>query len=187
MASGPARTCIGCRECGTDEELIRLVRSPQGDVVVDLRRKLPGRGAWVHPRQECLRAAAKALSRAFKAPTRVDADELLERVRSSLQHAAADGLSLAAAAGAVAGGRAAVQQALKDGKATHVLVASDASDRARRDAETFAGNRGIVPVVWTTDELGQRTGSPPRAMLAVLDHPASQHLRRQLRRLRQLG
>ena len=188
MARPAVRTCIGCREQVGDDELLRLVRSPDGQVVVDLRRRLPGRGAWVHPQRSCLEQAPRALSRAFKTATKLPAGVVLvDVVREHLLRAATDGLSQAAAAGGIAGGRAAVGQAVAEGRATQVLIASDASDRARRDAATLAGPRPVMNVTWTTDDLGRLTGQAPRAMVAVLGGPATQHLRRQLRRLRQLG
>jgi len=181
----PTRTCIGCRERAADDELIRLVRSPDGEVVVDLRRRLPGRGAWVHPRATCLEASSRALSRAFRA--RTEAGDLVSLVRERLRHAASDGLSLAAAAGAIHGGRSAVQQLLADEAASHILVAVDASERARRQAAAMAGSVPMVQTWWTMADLGRLTGRRPRAMVAIRPVRASQHLRRQLRRLRQLG
>ena len=51
-------------------ELIRVVRSPEGEISLDSKGKMPGRGAYVCPGEECLKRAikSKALSRAFGAP-----------------------------------------------------------------------------------------------------------------------
>ena len=53
----------------TQEELIRVVKSPEGEVSLDFKGKKPGRGAYVCPDAECLRRARKsrALERAFSA------------------------------------------------------------------------------------------------------------------------
>ena len=51
----PERTCIVTREAGSPEGLIRFVVAPDGTVVADLRRKLPGRGAWVTARADVVR------------------------------------------------------------------------------------------------------------------------------------
>ena len=66
----PMRQCLGCREMKPKKELIRVVRSPQGEVSLDFRGKLPGRGAYVCPNPACLGKArkSKALERAFSAP-----------------------------------------------------------------------------------------------------------------------
>ena len=66
----PMRQCLGCREMKPKKELIRVVRSPQGEVSLDFKGKLPGRGAYVCPNPACLGKArrTKALERAFSAP-----------------------------------------------------------------------------------------------------------------------
>lgn len=64
----PIRQCLGCREMKPKRELLRIVRSPEGTVCLDLRGKANGRGAYVCPQTDCLKKAirAKALSRAFE-------------------------------------------------------------------------------------------------------------------------
>ncbi len=79
--SEPERTCIVTREAGSPEGLIRFVVAPDGTVVADLRRKLPGRGAWVTARADVVRQAVRArlFARAFKAEVKVPprlADEI---------------------------------------------------------------------------------------------------------------
>lgn len=63
----PLRQCLGCREMKPKRELLRVVRSPEGEVSLDLRGKANGRGAYVCPNPECLKRAikTKAISRAF--------------------------------------------------------------------------------------------------------------------------
>ena len=66
----PVRQCLGCREHKPKPELIRVVRSPEGEVSLDFKGKKPGRGAYVCPDPTCLQKARKsrALERAFSAP-----------------------------------------------------------------------------------------------------------------------
>jgi predicted RNA-binding protein YlxR (DUF448 family) len=63
----PMRQCLGCREMKAKRELIRVVRSPEGEVSLDFKGKANGRGAYICPNAECLKRAvkAKALERAF--------------------------------------------------------------------------------------------------------------------------
>ena len=63
----PQRQCMGCRERKAKRELIRVVRSPEGEVSLDFGGKKPGRGAYVCHDVECLKKArkSKALERAF--------------------------------------------------------------------------------------------------------------------------
>ena len=66
----PKRQCVGCREMKSKRELIRVVRSPEGEVSLDFKGKMPGRGAYLGPAPDCLARAKKsrALERAFSAP-----------------------------------------------------------------------------------------------------------------------
>lgn len=63
----PMRQCLGCREMKPKWELIRVVRSPEGEISLDFKGKAPGRGAYICPAPACLKQAikAKALERAF--------------------------------------------------------------------------------------------------------------------------
>ena len=64
----PMRQCLGCREMKPKRELLRVVRSPEGAIALDLRGKASGRGAYVCRSTECLKKAirSKAISRAFE-------------------------------------------------------------------------------------------------------------------------
>lgn len=64
----PLRKCIGCGEMKPKKELLRIVRSPEGSVSCDATGRSPGRGAYICPCADCLRAAHKAhrLERAFE-------------------------------------------------------------------------------------------------------------------------
>ena len=63
----PMRQCIGCRAQRPKKELIRVVRSPEGEISLDFKGKANGRGAYLCPDPACLKKAvrAKALSRAL--------------------------------------------------------------------------------------------------------------------------
>lgn len=71
----PMRQCLGCREMKPKRELIRVVRSPEGEIGLDFKGKAPGRGAYICSSPDCLKKAikTKALERAFSAqiPTEV--------------------------------------------------------------------------------------------------------------------
>lgn len=63
----PMRQCLGCREMKPKRELIRVVKSPEGEISLDFKGKKPGRGAYICPAPECLAHARKSrgLERAF--------------------------------------------------------------------------------------------------------------------------
>ena len=64
----PQRQCVGCREMKGKKELIRVVRSAEGNVSLDFSGRSPGRGAYVCPDPECLKKAqrSKALDRSLE-------------------------------------------------------------------------------------------------------------------------
>jgi predicted RNA-binding protein YlxR (DUF448 family) len=65
--------CVGCRTKGAATGLLRVV-AVDGTLVPDPRRRLPGRGAWLHPDPECLRAAERrrAFPRALRTQGTLD-------------------------------------------------------------------------------------------------------------------
>lgn len=90
--AGPVRMCIGCRHRGLATDLLRVV-ARQIDtrhsgiavaagyvVVVDPERRLPGRGAWLHPVPECMRQAdrRRAFGRALRVPGTLDLSALTQ-------------------------------------------------------------------------------------------------------------
>jgi hypothetical protein len=77
----PARTCIACREGADKRELVRIVRTPEGDVSVDETGKANGRGAYIHPRQQCLDDALRhsKIDRALRVRLKEDDTDRLKR------------------------------------------------------------------------------------------------------------
>lgn len=64
----PVRTCVACRTSGDKRALIRIVRCPSGDIVIDPTGKMPGRGAYICDSADCMHKAIKEkrLSKALK-------------------------------------------------------------------------------------------------------------------------
>ena len=63
----PLRMCLGCGEMKPKKELVRIVKSPEGEISLDLTGKKPGRGAYICRSAECLNKAQKSrrLEKAF--------------------------------------------------------------------------------------------------------------------------
>lgn len=80
----PMRQCLGCREMKPKRDLIRVVRSPEGEISLDFRGKANGRGAYVCRDRACLAKAvkAKALERAFSAPI---PPEVVEKLQAEME------------------------------------------------------------------------------------------------------
>jgi len=79
----PLRMCTGCMEMKPKKELIRVVKSPEGEVSVDLTGKKSGRGAYVCKSSECLEKAfkAKRLSRNLDTPI---SEDVYNRLREEI-------------------------------------------------------------------------------------------------------
>lgn len=80
----PMRMCTGCREMKQKKELIRIVKTPEGEIKLDLTGKLNGRGAYICKSAECLKKARKsgALSRAFACEM---PDGIYEKIETELE------------------------------------------------------------------------------------------------------
>ena len=76
------RKCTGCNEMKPKKELVRVVKSPEGEISIDLTGKKPGRGAYVCRDAACLAKARKAkrLERAFSCDIPDDVYDSMEEV-----------------------------------------------------------------------------------------------------------
>lgn len=80
----PVRTCLGCGQEADKRELVRVVRSPQGDVAVDPSGKANGRGAYLHPDPACFEKAAR--KRRLDAALRVNLrEDDVDRIRRDFE------------------------------------------------------------------------------------------------------
>ena len=81
----PLRKCVGCNEMKEKKQLVRVVRSPEGEISLDLTGRKPGRGAYVCASLSCLQAARKArrLERAFSCAIPA---EVYDRLEEELQN-----------------------------------------------------------------------------------------------------
>jgi predicted RNA-binding protein YlxR (DUF448 family) len=136
--SATVRMCAVTRQVRPIEELIRFVVSPSGEVIADLKRKLPGRGLWISASRQTVAEAVKRnhFSKGFKRDVRPkptladDTEELLVR-------GAIEALAMVAKAGQVVSGFSKVEDALTQRQAkvsaTGLIHASDgAADGIRK-------------------------------------------------------
>ncbi|AZO19180.1 RNA-binding protein [Mesorhizobium sp. M2A.F.Ca.ET.043.05.1.1] len=174
------RTCIVTRRQAEADELIRFVVGPDSAVVPDIKRNLPGRGCWVTAdRLHIEKAAAKNLfARAFKAQVTVPSD-LGGMVDGLLSRYALGMLGLARKAGAVVLGAAKVEGAVRDGQASLVLHAAEASDdgvrkisQARRATVHLGGSAILAYKLFSEAELSLALGGTNVIHAAVLAQDA---------------
>ena len=184
--SATVRMCAVSRDVRPIDELIRFVVAPSGEVVADLKRKLPGRGLWVSASRRMVAEAVRRhqFSRGFKrdvgvaATLAADTELLLERFT-------VDALAMAAKAGQVISGFAKVEDALdrhgRDAVRALIHATDGAADGIRKlDAIVGQNDRNgghsakisIVNVL-TSEQLDLALGRSNVIHAALLAGPAS--------------
>ena len=129
----PERTCVVTRSVESKERLLRFVLAPDGQIVPDLKNKLPGRGIWVTANAEILGKAVKRQSfkRALKGGPDVDAG-LVTLVGDLLEKDALQSLALANKAGLVMTGAMKIGSALSEGGLMALIHATDGTADGHR-------------------------------------------------------
>ena len=148
------RTCIVSREQKPEAELIRFALSPEGDVVPDLRRKLPGRGCWVSNSRVTLADAIKrhAFSKALdeKAKAAVDLPDLVGKLmRAEMTQA----LALCRKAGLATSGNSKVEDALRHGKVVALIHVAGSSQDGAEKLNRLCGPDAAIIELFETNEL----------------------------------
>ena len=181
--SATMRMCAVSREVRPIGELIRFVVSPQGEVVPDLKRKLPGRGLWVSASRRTVAEAVRRnqFSKGFKRDVRA-APTLPADTETLLVRSATEALAMAAKAGQVVSGFSKVEGALQQGQAEALIHASDGAADGIRKLDAIVRQRGgnhgesqempIVSVL-TSAELDLALGRSNVIHAALLAGPAS--------------
>jgi predicted RNA-binding protein YlxR (DUF448 family) len=178
----PERTCIVTRAQAPVEALIRFVVAPDGSVVPDFRRRLPGRGMWVTARADCVALAEKRrlFARAHGGPVKVDPG-LADRVGEGFSAAALAALSMARKAGTVTAGFAKVEAALATGDVIALIHAAEAAPDGVAKLQSAARRQpgdGKLAVIrcFTGEQLDLAFGRPNVIHAALLAGPASRNL-----------
>jgi predicted RNA-binding protein YlxR (DUF448 family) len=193
--SATMRMCAVTRQVQPIDELIRFVVSPQGEVMADLKRKLPGRGLWVAASRQVVAEAVRRnqFNKGFKRDVRV-APTLVADTETLLVRGVIEALAMAAKAGQVVAGFSKVEGALEGALAQrraqtsiHALIhASDgAADGIRKLDAIVRQNTGQntengdeshpFPVVTalTSEQLDLALGRSNVIHAALLAGPAS--------------
>ncbi|MGE0239716.1 MAG: RNA-binding protein [Parvibaculaceae bacterium] len=161
MSQGPAeaneivadRMCIVTREVMDEARLIRFVRGPDGVVVPDLNRKLPGRGVWVGLSKARVAEAVKrrAFGRGLGEVTA--GTDLPDQVGGLLRKAALSYISLAKKAGEAVAGAAKVEDMMASGRARIVIHAREAAQNGRQKIDNLSGPSVETISLFTSTEL----------------------------------
>jgi predicted RNA-binding protein YlxR (DUF448 family) len=181
--SATMRMCAVSREVRPIDELIRFVVAPSGEVVPDLKRKLPGRGLWIGASRRTVAEAVRRhhFSRGFKRDVRVAAT-LPADTEALLERSCSEALAMAAKAGQVVSGYAKVEALLEQGRAEALIHASDGAADGIRKLDAIAGQRSRnigdshrLPIVTalTSAQLDLALGRSNVIHAALLAGPAS--------------
>jgi hypothetical protein len=181
VATATERTCALTRDVLPVERLLRFVVAPSGEVVADLKRKLPGRGIWITATRAALAEAVQrnVFARNFKRDLRVPAD-LVEQTGRLLERAALDALAIVGKSGNVVTGFSKVEAALAHEAIAALIHASDAADDGKRKLnaglhrETTEKTREIVVIEeFSGGQLDLALSRPNVVHAALLAGPVS--------------
>jgi uncharacterized protein len=182
------RTCIVTRTSGTADGLIRFVGAPDGSVVPDLKRQLPGRGCWVTATRARVDEAVK--KNLFKRGLKEDvtaSPDLGALVDGLLIKSALGSLGLARKAGQIVTGSAKVEAAVRGKAAILVLHASDAApdgvrkiDQARK-AVAYGGGPDIPSLApFASPQMDLALGGTNVIHAAALAGSAGENLKKRI-------
>jgi predicted RNA-binding protein YlxR (DUF448 family) len=178
------RMCAVSREVRPIDQLIRFVVAPTGEVIADVKRKLPGRGLWLSASRRTVAEAVRRhqFSRGFKRDVRVAAT-LPDDTEALLVRSAIEALAMAAKAGQVVSGFGKVGDALSQRERPLGLIhASDAAPDGVRKLDAILRQRGgkdedllkiSVVTALTSAELDLALGRSNVIHAALLAGPAS--------------
>lgn len=165
------RRCIATGEAiEATTPALRLVLGPDGVPVVDLKARLPGRGAWVHADRKALVAAIdrRCLARAFKGARleAFDGDAFVAHAHAQIRQAVLGRLGLALRAGQLITGFEKVREGLKHGKVAVLVTASDGALDGRtkliRTMRAHSDQTSLSPPVlgcFSGEKLSAATGT----------------------------
>ena len=87
MKKVPLRQCIGCGEMKSKREMIRVIKTPENEILLDATGRKNGRGAYLCPAMECLKKAVKSkgLERSFKMAIPPEVYQALEKEMEKLE------------------------------------------------------------------------------------------------------
>ncbi len=194
---GPERSCVVTRTVKAPDDLIRFVAGPDGTLVPDLRRKLPGRGVWASLSRKTVAEAIrrKAFERSLKAKVAVPPD-LTEVIDALMLRDALQALSMANKAGLVTAGFAKVEALIESGRCRAVIAASDGAEDGRRkigqairrigvarEAEGLKARELPVVAIFTAADLELALGRAHVIHAALAPGPAAEGVLSRWRRL----
>ena len=181
----PQRSCVVCRAKSDKQDLIRIVKSPENKLVIDIAKKLPGRGVYVCPDKECIDKAKKfdILGKVLQASSE---EKFWEELKNDAENFGENKglkirsiLGLARKAGVLLIGSERIEKSAQSG--VLVLLANDCSEGVKRFLEAHKDFEHITLNMNMT-ELSEIIGS--RGGVQVLGLPLKSGFAKQMKKLK---
>jgi len=187
----PQRTCLGCRQVMEQHELVRYVLAPDGQLLVDYRGRLPGRGAYTCLSRECLRLAVqrRQFQRAFRRDSLVvDPEGLNAAILTAIESRIVNLLGMAKKSGVVlSGGKLVLDAMAVPGQVAVVMLAEDVSTGIADKVISSATYREIP--CWRLldkERLGRMLGKEERSVVALRAGALAESVKTEMLRYKQM-
>ena len=189
--TGPLRLCAVCRVQLPVAEMVRFVAGPDGSIIPDLARRLPGRGVWVELSRARVGEAVKrnAFARSLRRAVTVPAD-LCDKIEALLLKRLLESLALANKAGLLVAGFSQVDAAIEGGTTACLFHGRDAAtggaeklDRKFTAINKAHGLTGFVVTELTIDQMSLAIGRSNVVHAALISGGATTRLLDEARRL----
>ncbi|SNY90395.1 hypothetical protein SAMN04515647_0559 [Cohaesibacter sp. ES.047] len=181
------RQCLVTRDILPKANMIRFVLSPDGQVVPDLKMRLPGRGVWVMANYETVVQAVKKghFARGFKQKVQCD-DGMADLIAGQMESGCLSALSMTRKAGQIVTGFGKVEGAIAQGEVKSLLHAADAAEDGQKKLAQAVrrryGSDGELPVIrrFSAEALSAALGQGNVVHAALLAGSASKSFLKQV-------
>jgi hypothetical protein len=191
VAPGTERSCALTRQVMPVSEMVRFVVGPDGAVVPDVKRTLPGRGLWITGTRAAVLDAVKrnVFARGFKRQVRAT-PELAEETELLLERSALDALAISGKAGQMVAGASKVAEAIDGDDVLALIHAADAAEDGRRKLDAAlhrttreAPRETVIVETFSGSQLDLALNRPNVVHAALLAGPGSETFLARVRRL----
>lgn len=188
----PERTCVACRSARPQGELLRYVLSPQQQLLVDYRQRLPGRGVYTCCDPQCVIKAVerRQLQRNLKVDTlALDTTQLLDAVDAALVQRIENLLGMARKSGQVVSGSQAVLAGLKATESFAFVILSADISAGIADKVVYAAEREQVEIfqLLAKGRIGEILGKGERSVAALLPGQLAEAIRFEMQRFQRMA
>lgn len=189
--SAPERTCVGCRSSHPRETLLRYVLSPQRELLLDYRQRLPGRGVYTCCDIDCVKKAVdrQQLQRGLKADQlAVSFEKVVELIQEALLLRVQNLLGMARKSGQVVSGSQAVLNGLKGRETFSFVLLSDDISAGIAEKLTAPAKKKSVEIfqMLCKGRIGEILGKGERSVAAVQSGPLADAILLEMQRYKRM-